>query len=102
MAARPDAVDQGVRAVFAEKIGVAVASEDSRSGAQRVEAAGVGILVRHLELADRGLLIWQTHMLSPVLRRKLHGHASGERRIDQLLVEPFGMKIDLHLATGER
>ena len=101
MAARPDAINQGIGPAFAEEISVAVAGEDSRAGAERVEAAAIGVLVRHLEFADRGLLIWQSHMLGPVLGREFDRHAGGEGRIDQLLVEALGMKIELDLAAGE-
>src|SRR6185437_3527725 len=93
VAAWPDAKHDLIRAIFAEEVRIAVASEASRSAAEREKAAGFAILVRHFEVADRGLLVGKSHVLGPIFWGERHRHARLDRSINKVLVEALGVKV---------
>src|SRR5579859_3629969 len=97
MASGPDPKSHLVRAIFAEKVGVTVAGKTSRSSAQREEPFRFVLVVGHFEFANRGLLVGESHVLGPVFGRERYRHAGLERRINQILIETLGVKIDSHL-----
>ena len=84
-----------VLAIVAQEVGVAVAGVAERSLAERHQAAADLPFDRHLEVADRSLVIRQPQMLRPVLRRDVDRHAGGERALDHRLVETLGVEVDL-------
>ena len=90
-----DAVPHGVTAIVAQQIGVAVAREAAGSFAERHQAAAGVALDRHLELADRRLVVRHAQVFGPVFRRDIDRQAGRERAVDHLLVDAFGMQVNL-------
>src|SRR5689334_11095267 len=98
MRSGPDPIYQTVWPVFSKKIGVSVAGENSRAGAQRIEVI-LCFLPGHLQIPYRGLLIGKSHVLGPIFGRQAHRHSAREGGIEESLVEAFGMQIELDFAA---
>ena len=85
-----------VAAVFAHQIAITIAEETARAGAERHQGRVASFTVRHLQLANGGLMVGHAHVLGPVLGRDLDGLPGRQRRIDHALIHSLGMQIDFH------
>jgi hypothetical protein len=95
----PDAPKNIEPAIFAHQVCVPIAGEASRAGAERHKPTVAMVCPRYFRYANVGLVIRHPHVLGPELGRHFDWQACAKREIDHLLIDSFGMEVQLDSAA---